>query len=68
MSKVAAFTKAELARFAEVATAKNATFEIRRGGTVIRVSPQRDLPPIDDSEESRLARELEEFDKKHGYN
>lgn len=67
MSKAAAFTKAELERFADVAIAKNATVEVRRGQTVVRLSPAHAAAPLDEDDEAALDRELSAFKVKHGY-
>lgn len=67
MSKAAAFTKTEMERFADLAIAKNATIEVRRGETVFRVSPAQKVAPLDEDEEDALDRELNAFKAKNGY-
>ncbi|URK88688.1 hypothetical protein LP421_17040 [Rhizobium sp. RCAM05350] len=67
MTRTAAISKSELNQLAALATAKNVMVEIVRNGTTIRVSPHQARPPVDESEESALDRELEAFKVKHGY-
>lgn len=67
MSRAALISKTELNKLAALATAKNVQVEIERDGTIIRVSPHQPRPPVDESEESALDRELERFKVKHGY-
>ncbi|KQS90337.1 hypothetical protein [Rhizobium sp. Leaf386] len=66
MSKAGAFTKTEMKHFADVAIAKNATVEVRRGETVFRVSPAQKAAQLDEDEESDIDREIAAFKVKHG--
>ena len=67
MSRATVISKAELYRLADAATARNVQVEIERGGTIIRVSPFKERPTVDDGEESALDRELDALKVKHGY-
>lgn len=66
MSRHAVIGKTELNQLAALATAKNVMIEIVRDGTTIRVSPHQARPPVDESEESAIDREIEAFKVKHG--
>jgi len=67
VSRTSPISKTELNQLAALANAKNVMVEIVRNGTTIRVSPNQSRPPVDESEESALDRELEAFKVKHGY-
>lgn len=59
--------RAEMKRLADFAKREGVRAEIEFNGFIFRVAPDHPPAKVDDTEESELDRELEEFKKKHGY-
>ncbi|PWE55913.1 hypothetical protein DEM27_10675 [Metarhizobium album] len=59
--------KSELNRMADVANDRGVTVWVEFEGRRYGVTPPAATPPLDDTEESDLDRELEAFKAKNGY-
>lgn len=59
--------RSEMKRLADFAKKEGVRAEIEFDGFIFRVAPDHPPTKVDGSEESELDRELEEFDRKHGY-
>ncbi|MCO5153347.1 MULTISPECIES: hypothetical protein [unclassified Shinella] len=59
--------RSEMKRLADFAKREGVRAEVEFNGFIFRVAPDHAPAKVDDSEESALARELAEFDRKHGY-
>jgi hypothetical protein len=59
--------RSDMKRLADFAKREGVRAEIEYDGFIFRVAPDHGPLKIDVGKESELDRELDEFDKKHGY-